>query len=672
MSFDAGDETDAADQALGPSAHLRLHLRAGNLPKSGLQTQPDTFAKISWLSPEQNIGAALPPPVPPALMDSDHSYNIGGTSEELSERQRERDREENETEVVCRSSNPRWTASFDVQYEYGAQRLFFVDIFAMQSNKSGGLRASLENKLGKPQGGSTGIKHLGRAAFDVQDVLGSATKVRARRLRRGGVVYAHFEHQSSNGVSHPRSPGLFATSSLSSESQMLTLRLRADSLVPTHSVLKSKVLPKTIQAKPDTYFEVSRNSSGAWIVVYRSPLVKESVAPFWDEATVELSQEEDRSALPILIKVFKVKKRKCKEIGAFETTVAALIDAKVVAGDGGDDELYPTKECTEELGGRRRSFHLHPTPTGGAGTSDIITGNISVVKASIEHAGDVSQRSRRFLFDADESDSDDNSLCEMTDGEATPSFNPALAPSGSRPRFSDYVRAGMLDIDLCVAIDFTSSNGDPRIPGTQHYSRDGMMNDYEEAILALGTTIEKYSSSKEYPVWGFGAKYGGAVRHIFQCGHGPTATGTEGVLDAYRTVFETDLIMSGPTTVTSCLRAAAARSKKFYNASSSSTIQQYCVLLILTDGIVNDLQSTEELVQSYRDLQLPLSVVVVGIGRADFSEFHQLHDLLGGFSFVEFREHQFDPDALSRKALMNVPQEVVDYFVGRNILPPKG
>jgi len=29
--------------------------------------------------------------------------------------------------------------------------------------------------------------------------------------------------------------------------------------------------------------------------------------------------------------------------------------------------------------------------------------------------------------------------------------------------------------------------------------RDGMMNDYEEAIDALGSTIGKYSSTQEYP-----------------------------------------------------------------------------------------------------------------------------------------------------------------------------
>ena len=174
-------------------------------------------------------------------------------------------------------------------------------------------------------------------------------------------------------------------------------------------------------------------------------------------------------------------------------------------------------------------------------------------------------------------------------------------------------------------------------------------------------------------VWGFGAKYGGKVRHIFQCGGSPTANGIQGVLDAYRTVFETDLTMSGPTEIHTVLNQAAARSKRFYNTPPSDTNMQYCVLLVLTDGIVNDLQSTKELLQSYRKLGLPLSVIVVGIGRADFSEFHRWNnersDVRGRFKFVEFREHQFDPDTLSRQALLNVPHEIVDYFLARNILP---
>lgn len=174
-------------------------------------------------------------------------------------------------------------------------------------------------------------------------------------------------------------------------------------------------------------------------------------------------------------------------------------------------------------------------------------------------------------------------------------------------------------------------------------------------------------------MWGFGAKYAGKVRHIFQVGKKPTVAGWQGALDAYRTVFESDLIMSGPTEINSVLNAAAVRSKQHYSASTSVAGMRYCILLILTDGIVHNLQSTRELVRKYRELQLPLSVVVVGIGRADFTEFHAWNrappEARGRFRFVEFRQHQYEPEELSREALLNVPHETVDYFLARNVLP---
>ena len=173
-------------------------------------------------------------------------------------------------------------------------------------------------------------------------------------------------------------------------------------------------------------------------------------------------------------------------------------------------------------------------------------------------------------------------------------------------------------------------------------------------------------------MWGFGAKYDGEVQHIFSlCRSSRVARGTQGVLDSYRSFFETDFTMSGPTSITDVLRAAAGRSRKFLTQTNAE--MRYCILLILTDGCVRDLINTQQLVQSYRDDNLPLSVIVVGIGRADFTEFHQWDlsppEHRGRFKFVEFREHQFDPDNLPKKALLNVPHEVVDYYMGRNIFP---
>jgi hypothetical protein len=82
--------------------------------------------------------------------------------------------------VVRKCSNPRWTTTFPAIYEYGTQLLFFVDLFVV----SGGGAAGHVNSVTASAGAARGMKFIGRAAFDVQDVLGSSNKVMARRLPR--------------------------------------------------------------------------------------------------------------------------------------------------------------------------------------------------------------------------------------------------------------------------------------------------------------------------------------------------------------------------------------------------------------------------------------------------------------------------------------------------------
>lgn len=95
-------------------------------------------------------------------------------------------------QVVYKSSNPRWTVSFSVQYEYGSQLLFFIEIFALKGNVDSTVidegssesffRASFGGMVSKRE-----VKLLGRAVFDVQDMLGTKKRVKARRLQKGGV-----------------------------------------------------------------------------------------------------------------------------------------------------------------------------------------------------------------------------------------------------------------------------------------------------------------------------------------------------------------------------------------------------------------------------------------------------------------------------------------------------
>jgi len=621
--YDDGDDSDEEVAAAAPTAKVRLYLRATGLHRSIITgPQPDSRCRVSL-----------------------HPDDISGE----------------ETEIVSKSCNPRYTKSFLLEYEYGTQLFIYVDMYVSQFSRTKNSSSS-----------SPDLVLLGKVGVDVRDILGTKSQQKARILKKGGTIYFYIEQEfsSNNNTAIPRS-----INDLSSKnSGILTLRLRARSLVYTHSKLPTKFAPSTIlTGKPDTYFELSRpaySASTPWIVVYRSPPVTESITPMWDETMIDLNSlcstttkpsaasSEDLRSYPILISIYKLKKKKCKEIGSFETTVQSLIEScRTEEGSEQDDDEQQQSS----------SFILRPKEKNGKQSSEV-TGEITVVSAFIQRPDEVRQRSQRILSDVYASSG--ASINDLSDI----SLNSSLYSSVSGPqtamklKFSDYVDAG-LDIDLCVAIDFTSSNGDPRVPGTLHYSRDGMTNDYEDALQFIGGKVEKYSKSKEFPVWGFGAKFDSQVRHIFQCGHAPTATGIQGVLDAYRSVFESDVIMSGPTVLLSVLQKAAARAKANKVHKDSSEQLKYSVILILTDGVVNDLQSTREFVLKCQRLRLPLSVIVVGIGRADFTEMNQWNeqqsDLRGCFTFVEFRALQFDPEALSRKALERVPRDVVDHFSGR-------
>lgn len=152
-------------------------------------------------------------------------------------------------------------------------------------------------------------------------------------------------------------------------------------------------------------------------------------------------------------------------------------------------------------------------------------------------------------------------------------FSPAQTVAATT--LHDFIDKGG-QLDFCVAIDFTSSNGSPLRPGTLHYQSDEVLNDYEETITSIGNAIDKYNTSSECCVWGFGAKFGdGVVRHLFQCGQDQTVKGVEGILNAYRSVFRSGgIYMSGPTVFVKAIQAAAVRARKYV----SYPLSQYCFL----------------------------------------------------------------------------------------------
>ncbi len=62
-----------------------------------------------------------------------------------------------------------------------------------------------------------------------------------------------------------------------------------------------------------------------------------------------------------------------------------------------------------------------------------------------------------------------------------------------------------------VGIDYTASNGEYSQPNSLHFL--GAINQYEQAISAVGSILEVYDNDRSFPVYGFGGvpRYLGAT-----------------------------------------------------------------------------------------------------------------------------------------------------------------
>ena len=205
--------------------------------------------------------------------------------------------------------------------------------------------------------------------------------------------------------------------------------------------------------------------------------------------------------------------------------------------------------------------------------------------------------------------------------------------------FLDYIRAGT-QMHFAVAIDFTSSNGDPREPTSLHYlhpqeggtgSGNGncaKQNQYELALYAVGEIISQYNTSGLYPAFGFGAKFEtgekrgsgtSQVSHQFPLNGNPAhpyCRTIEEIVGHYRRTVQT-VVLHGPTNFSPVIHHTAQIAAKYAGGG-----KHYFVLLIITDGVISDLYQTKR--QIVEASTLPLSIIIVGVGDADFSDMDRL------------------------------------------------
>ncbi|MFT7816862.1 copine-2-like [Arapaima gigas] len=249
-----------------------------------------------------------------------------------------------------------------------------------------------------------------------------------------------------------------------------------------------------------------------------------------------------------------------------------------------------------------------------------------------------------------------------------------------------YKNSGVIIVRSCkVGIDFTASNGNPHDPSSLHYISSSGCNEYLAAIWAVGQIIQDYDSDKMFPALGFGAQLppDWKVSHEFAINFNPSnpfCSGVEGIIQAY-TACLPHIRFYGPTNFAPIINHVAQFASQAWHQQAAL---QYFILLIITDGVISDMDETRHAV--VQAAKLPMSIIIVGVGNADFSAMEFLDSdgsLLRSSTgevavrdivqFVPFRDFRHAPrETLAKSVLAELPQQklTVSKLKPRTTAPP--
>jgi Copine/C2 domain len=244
--------------------------------------------------------------------------------------------------------------------------------------------------------------------------------------------------------------------------------------------------------------------------------------------------------------------------------------------------------------------------------------------------------------------------------------------------FLDYI-AGGCQINLMIAVDFTSSNGFPKSFNSLHYINPKGFNQYQSALYAVSEILLNYDSDKEVPMYGFGGMINSNVSHCFPLNfnpHNPSVTGLEGIMEAYAAALSM-VDLSGPTLFAEVISKAVLTAEA---SNVNQDNQEYFILLILTDGAIDDMKETVDWI--VRGSSSPISIVIVGIGNGCFGHMETLDaddkpliDSRGNkmkrdiVQFVPYKDFNNCSYTLAKEVLAEIPREISNFFSMQGIVP---
>ena len=251
--------------------------------------------------------------------------------------------------------------------------------------------------------------------------------------------------------------------------------------------------------------------------------------------------------------------------------------------------------------------------------------------------------------------------------------------SQSKKTFMDYLKGG-LNLNLNIAIDYTSSNGLPNYNNSLHYIYGNEPNDYENAIFSCGNIVGYYDRDQIFPCYGFGGIPKGKqqVSHCFNINfqESPDIYLIDNVIKEYKESFQ-KITLYGPTFFSPIIKKVMNNLKEILDKSPNEN--HYEILMILTDGLINDMDETVKLLIDCESL--PLSVIIIGIGKADLSNMTYLdgdvepltdnngrvtkRDLVQFVEYEKFKNgfyKNYNTNELSEEVLKEIPRQIEEYY----------
>ncbi|CAH3117543.1 unnamed protein product [Porites lobata] len=346
---------------------------------------------------------------------------------------------------------------------------------------------------------------------------------------------------------------------------------------------------KDFLGKSDPFLQVSKvKADGGTLLVHRTEVVKNNLSPSWKSFTIPLhtlcSGDYDAT---IRCGCYDWDEGDNDDlIGCVDVTLRQLIDTK----DSGIDCFDYDDDGTHDfIGGTNATLRqLLETKQTGKGL-DLVNPKKKQKKKGYVNSG--------VLY---------VSQCNVTKVHT----------------FLDYIMGGC-QINFTVGIDFTASNGDPSHPQSLHYINPSEPNEYVKALVAVGEVCQDYDTDKFFPALGFGALIppGMNVSHEFPLNFNfanPYCNGISEIVLAYQNCIR-QVHLYGPTNVAPIINHVIRFAEQ---AAKESTASQYYVLLLLTDGVLTDMEDTKAAI--IKASRLPMSVIIVGVGQADFKDMNEL------------------------------------------------